>query len=139
MKASKIYKISITSEIDEDNDDFNHPIYEDFTKILDLDENKYIGFADGKTIFTRLLDYKFKLFCGILSKYGIEFDTEDVTSSVIKGDIQKHYPDVEKLTPRIFEDFRYDNTNIDDVLDKINEKGINSIDDIDKSILKNPS
>lgn len=139
MKASKIYKISITSEIDEDNDDFNHPIYEDFTKILDLDENKYIGFADSKTIFTRLLDYKFKLFCGILSKYGIEFDIEDVTSSVIKGDIQKQYPDVEKLTPHIFEDFRYDNTSIDDVLDKINEKGINSIDDIDKNILKNPS
>ena len=41
----------------------------------------------------------------------------------------------EKLTPYMFDNFRIENTSVDDVLDKILEKGINSIDNIDKMIL----
>ena len=36
----------------------------------------------------------------------------------------------------MFDDFRIENTTIDDVLDKILEKGIDSIDSIDKRILE---
>jgi len=138
MKSNKIYQISIKVDNKETDND-SHPIYEDFSTILDIEDNKYIGFTDDNKIFIRLLDYKFKRFCNLLSKYDIEFDVKDVTQDVIKGDIQKKYPDVEELTPHLFEDFRYDNTSIDDILDKINERGIDSIDFIDKSILKNPS
>ena len=35
----------------------------------------------------------------------------------------------------MFDNFRIENTSVDDVLDKILEKGINSIDNIDKIIL----
>ena len=35
----------------------------------------------------------------------------------------------------MFDNFRIENTSVDDVLDKILEKGINSIDNIDKMIL----
>ena len=59
----------------------------------------------------------------------------DVTDKVISGEIQKLYPEVEKFTPKLFENFRLDNTTIDDVLDKINDKGIESLDDIDKKVL----
>lgn len=88
-------------------------------------------------MFIRLLDYKVDEVCNILYKYGFEFSKYDVTESVIKGNTQKEYPEVAKLTPYLFEDFRTENTSIDDVLDKINEMGIDSLDDIDKSVLKN--
>jgi len=135
MKASKIFQIIIRSESPETENE-SHPIYQDFTDVLDPEDSKYIGFANDNKIFLRLIDYKFNNFCKVLSKYNIDFDFSDVTESVIKGDIQKKYPDVEELTPHIFEDFRYDNTSIDDILDKINERGIDSLDEIDKSILK---
>jgi hypothetical protein len=134
MKSNKIYQISIKGD-NKETDSASHPIYKDFSNILDVEDNKYIGFTDDNKIFIRLPDYKFNSFCSLLSKYNIVFDVYDVTEDVIKGDIQKKYPDVEELTPYIFEDFRYDNTSIDDILDKINERGIDSIDDIDKSIL----
>ena len=35
----------------------------------------------------------------------------------------------------MFDNFRIENTSVDDVLDKILERGINSIDTIDKMIL----
>ena len=73
----------------------------------------------GKIGDSQTLNYKFNSFCNLLSKYDIEFNISDVTESVIKGDIQKMYPDVEELTPNLFEDFRYDNTSVDDILDKI--------------------
>jgi hypothetical protein len=135
MKSNKIYQISIKVDNKETDSD-SHPIYKDFSNILDVEDNKYIGFTDDNKIFIRLPDYKFNSFCNLLSKYNIVFDVYDVTEDVIKGDIQKKYPDVEELTPYIFEDFRYDNTSIDDILDKINERGIDSLDEIDKSILK---
>lgn len=134
MKANKIFQIIIKSDNPETENE-SHPIYQDFTSVLDPEDNKYIGFTNDNKIFVRLIDYKFNKFCDLLSKYNIIFSVSDVTESVINGDIQKKYPDVEALTPHLFESFRYDNTSIDDILDKINERGINSIDDIDKVIL----
>lgn len=137
MKANKIYQINIKKDSPE-IDSESHPIYKEFANILDIEDGKYIGFTEDNKIFVRLLDYKFTNFCNLLYKYNIDFDFCDVTDSVIKGDIQKKYPVVENLTPYLFEDFRYDNTSIDNILDKINERGIESIDEIDKNILKNP-
>lgn len=134
MKANKIYLIKFTKLIN--IEDEKHPIYNDFTNCLNPDEQKYLGFADNEDIFIRLVDYKVSLVSNIFTKYGFEFDVIDVTSSVIKGDIQKEYPEVEKLTPYLFEDFRIDTTSVDDILDKINEKGMDSLDNIDKKILK---
>lgn len=135
IKANKIFKISIKSEIDEDNDSLEHPIYNDFSNFLEPIDHRYIGFEDKKTIFIRLLDHKVKMFCYTLSKYDIEFDIDDVTSEVITGEISKKYPSVENLTPGLFRNFRYDNTSIDDILEKINKSGIDSLDKIDKYIL----
>lgn len=134
MKSNKIHQISIRFD-NEEIDNESHPIYLELGSILDKEDVKYLGFTSDKKIFTRLIDSKFKKFCDLLSKYKIIFDVKDVTELVINGDLQKEYPDVEELTPHIFENFRYDNTSIDDILDKINEKGINSIDEIDRVIL----
>jgi hypothetical protein len=134
MSRNKIYKITINLDNLETEKKF-HPIYKEISHILDCGDSKYIGFSNNNEIFINLDSFKITTLCELLLRYNIRFDILDVTDSVISGDIQKKYPDVEELTPNIFRDFRYKNTDIDDVLDKINNFGIGSIDDLDKLIL----
>ena len=133
MKANKIYLIKFTKLVN--IEDEKHPIYNDFTNCLNPEDQKYIGFTDNEDVFVRLNDYKVDTFADVFTKHGFEFDVLDVTDSVIKGKIQRKYPEVEALTPYLFEDFRLETTSIDDILDKINETGMDSLDVIDKNIL----
>lgn len=134
MKSDKIFLISFTKRI-EIGDDYSHPLYTDMTNCLSEGDDKYIGFADNEDIFVRLSEAKVKDICNVFEKYGFEFDVNDVTSELIKGEIHKKYPEVESLTPGLFENFRLDETSINDILDKISEKGIDSLDEVDKRIL----
>ena len=137
MKANKIYLIKFTKLVN--IEDEKHPIYNDFTNCLNPEDQKYIGFTDNEDVFVRLNDYKVDTFADVFTKHGFEFDVLDVTDSVIKGNIQKKYPEVEALTPYLFEDFRLETTSIDDILDKINETGMKSLDKTDKMILATSS
>ena len=133
MKSNNIYFVRFTKSSDiEDN---AHPIYQDLSNALDKEDGKYLGFTNGEDLFIRLVYFKVQKVLDVFTKYGFEFEVTDVTSDVISGDIQKKFPEVEKLTPYMFDNFRIENTSVDDVLDKILEKGINSIDNIDKIIL----
>ena len=73
--------------------------------------------------------------CSIIDPY-INYKLEEVSKKVILGNINE-YDFVIKNSEfkNFFESFRLDNTSIDDVLDKITVKGINSLDEIDKIIL----
>ena len=133
MKSNNIYFVRFTKSSDiEDN---AHPIYQDLSNALDKEDGKYLGFTNGEDLFIRLVYFKVQKVLDVFTKNGFEFEVTDVTSDVISGDIQKKFPEVEKLTPYMFDNFRIENTSVDDVLDKILEKGINSIDTIDKMIL----
>ncbi len=134
MKSNNIYFIKFTklSNIE----DVNHEIYKDLSNALDKEDSKYLGFTNSDDVFIRLVYFKVQKVLDVFSKHGFEFGVTDVTSDVISGDIQKKFPEVEKLTPFMFDNFRIENTSVDDVLDKILEKGINSIDSIDKRILE---
>ena len=134
MKSNKIYFVRFTKSSDIEDD--NHPIYQDLSNALDKEDSKYLGFTNNEDVFIRLVYFKVQKVLDIFSKHGFEFEITDVTDGVISGDIQKKFPEVEKLTPFMFDDFRIENTSVDDVLDKILEKGINSIDSIDKRILE---
>lgn len=136
MKANKIYLLKFTSKPNIDDNDLDNPFYKELSSCLDKEDQKYIGFNKNEDMFIRLLDYKVDKVCFVLEKHGFFFTKEDLTMSVIKGEAQKKYPEVSKLTPYLFEDFRLENTSIDDILDKINEKGIESLDEIDNSILR---
>ena len=134
MKSNNIYFVRFTKSSDiEDN---AHPIYQDLSNALDKEDGKYLGFTNGEDLFIRLVYFKVQKVLDVFTKHEFEFEVTDVTSDVISGDIQKKFPEVEKLTPFMFDDFRIENTSVDDVLDKILEKGINSIDSIDKRILE---
>lgn len=131
-------KIYLLRMVDGDAPDYKedevHPFYEELTECLDEQDQEYIGFTDSDDLFVRLDEYKVKKIETIFKKYFI-FCKTDVTDKVISGEMQKLYPEVERFTPKLFENFRLDNTSIDDVLDKINDKGIESLDDIDKRVL----
>ena len=134
MKSNNIYFVRFTKSSDiEDN---AHPIYQDLSNALDKEDGKYLGFTNGEDLFIRLVYFKVQKVLDVFTKNGFEFEVTDVTSDVISGDIQKKFPEVEKLTPYMFDNFRIENTSVDDVLDKILEKGMDSLTDFDKNILK---
>ena len=56
----------------------------------------------------------------------------DVTDAVISGELERKFPESYKL----FNNFRLDNTSLDNILDKINNGGIESLDKVDRLILK---
>lgn len=135
---NKIYFLKIVSEnIEKYNIDSvnNHPIYEELSNCLDEDDIEYLGFTNNDDIFIRLPTYKVDKITAVLSKY-FKFTKTDVTDKVISGDIEKIYPEVKEFSSKLFNDFRLDNTSIDNILDKIIKGGIDSLDKIDKTILK---
>ena len=135
---NKIYQITIVEDVENinsDDNDFSHTFFEEITLSLNEKDTNYIGFSDNDEMFVRLNTIKLKRVIDIMKKYFI-IDIKDVSDKVISGELQKLYPEVESLTPKLFKKFRLDNETIDDVLDKIIESGINSLDKVDKKILK---
>ena len=135
---NRIYFIKLVEDnsvdyYDSTNDE-NHPVYGELFECLDDNDKDYLGFTDDDDIFIRLNEYKVNKITSILEKYFI-FTKTDVTDFVISGEMQKKYPEVEEFTPKLFENFRLENTTVDDVLDKINETGIDSLDNIDRIVL----
>ena len=116
MKSNNIYFVRFTKSSDIEDD--AHPIYQDLSNALDKEDGKYLGFTNGEDLFIRLVYFKVQKVLDVFTKYGFEFEVTDVTSDVISGDIQKKFPEVEKLTPYMFDNFRIENTSVDDVLDK---------------------
>jgi len=133
MKATKIYLLKFNGV--DNSDDLDHPVFKEMTTVLSKKDLEYVGITKDDDIFLRLCDYKVDKVVNILQKY---FDVEvtDVSENVISGNIQKKYPEVEFLTPKLFKNFRLENTTKDNVLEKIACNGISSLDKIDKKILK---
>ena len=125
----KIYLFKLAGE---DIEDMTHPFYAEFAQILGEEHSKYVGITDEDDLFITLDEYKIEKLTFLMQRYFIISKT-DVTEKVISGEIQAEYPEVEK---ELFENFRLDNVTVDDVLDKINRLGIESLDDIDKKILE---
>lgn len=117
-------------------DNYDHPFYDDLM-FLNEDDKKNIGFSDDDNIFVTLEEVKLNYFLYTLKKHGFKFTEKDIAKDVISGAIEKEYPEVSELTPNLFNNFKIKNYTKDDVLDKILELGIKSIDNIDKLILSN--
>ena len=113
-----------------DNNDFTHPFYSEIAQILVEDDAKNLGFTKDKAMFAALEEAKLEKLSNLMNKY-FTISKTDVTEQVISGEIQAQYPEVEK---ELFENFRLENTTVDNVLDKISSLGIESLDYIDKMI-----
>jgi len=135
---NRIYQITIVEDVENinsDDNDFSHPFFEEVALSLNEKDANYIGFSNNDEMFVRLDTIKLKRVVDIMNKYFV-IEIKDVSDKVISGELQKLYPEVESLTPKLFRKFRLDNETVDDVLDKINEGGLKSLDKVDKKILK---
>ena len=131
MKKMYLFKL-IGEDIDDgSSNDFSHPFYSDLSEVISEEDAKFIGFGKNETMFIILEDSRFDTVSAVFKKYFF-LSIADVTDDVMNGKILIEYPEVDK---ELFEDFRLDNTTLDDVLDKINKLGIESLDYIDKMIL----
>ena len=131
MKKIYLFKLIGEDIEDGDNNDFTHPLYAEIAQILVEEDTKHLGFTKDNAMFATLEDAKLEKLSDVMNKYFIISKT-DVTEQVIRGEIQAEYPEVEK---ELFENFRLENTTVDNVLDKIGSLGIESLDYIDKMIL----
>lgn len=137
MKGNKVYFLKILKDLDQNlvpNDDYSSPFYLELANFIELDDAQYFGFTRNDEILLHLEALQLKKVTTIFEKY-FEISLEDVTDKVISGEMKKLYPEVEGLTPDFFNNFRLENTSIDDVLDKINNSGSDSLDHIDIKII----
>jgi len=134
MKKIYLFKL-IGEDIDDgDSNDFSHPFYSELAEVISEEDAKFMGFGKNKTMFIILEDSRFNSVSAVFNKYFF-LSIADVTEKAMNGEIQLEYPDVDKT---LFEQFRLDNTTLDDVLDKISRSGIESLDHIDRTILEDP-
>lgn len=132
----KIYLLKIADDLPlYDGGSKVHSFYNELTDCLELEDQYNIGFTDNDFIFIRLNNYKFKQVEEVFKKYFIFIKT-DVSKQVISGEMDKLYPEVDEITPKFFEKFRIDYTTVNDILDKISKNGIESLDYLDRQILK---
>jgi hypothetical protein len=137
MKSNKIYHIRLEKEIVKTNyqeNDFSHPIYAELAIIIEQEEAKYIWISDEDELFIRLDENKYKSIKSTFEKY-YELVAEDITEKLLKGEIEKLNPKIKFSNEAFFTSFRKEYTSIDDLLDKINAKGIDSLDAVDKAML----
>ncbi len=134
---NKIYQIKLL-----DKDNLSNEVIDSFlfevALTIDSEDADYMGFSNDDDIFVRLNEYKIDKIVNVLSKY-FSFTIEDVSDKALSGELKKLYPEVDKLTPKLFKKFRKDNTTIDHILDKISEKGMQSLDKTDLKILNKKS
>jgi hypothetical protein len=91
-------------------------------------------------MFLLFEETKSKQVINFFDKLGVLDQYKDVTNDIHTSKIfdNKDFNSVysSKEFKHIFDEFIYKNLSVDDILDKINERGINSLTKIDKEILK---
>lgn len=110
--------------------------------ILDEEDDKLIAvedFGDFDVIYSFLPEYKTQKFMNILEKFGVLIESGDITEDVLMArkigkEFTKTFED--QSFREILERFIEKNLTIDLILDKINEQGIGSLNEIDKKILE---
>jgi len=140
MKHNKLYLIKTLSVKKGVNltDDLQEMILTKIANVLDKNDDKDMiveSVDDKEFMFFRLSHMKVMRICSILEPY-INYSVDEISDKVIFGDVDEYdfIIDNDDLS-KFFNSFRLDNASVDDILDKILDKGINSLDEIDKLIL----
>jgi len=140
MKHNKLYLIKTLSIKKGVNltDDLQEMILTKIANVLDKNDDKDMiveSIDDKEFMFFRLSYMKVMRICSILEPY-INYSVDEISDKVILGDVDEYdfIIDNDDLS-KFFNSFRLDNASVDDILDKILDKGINSLDEIDKLIL----
>jgi len=126
----------------------NDPIYENDIK---SDIKDIMGFQDYRmvvcqednngifTVMSFLNNSEVNGIDFIFSKYNMLIGSSDITDDVLSGRYQSQYPDTfnHRVYKSIMEDFILENANVDNILDKISEYGVEFLTNDDRIILGN--
>jgi len=142
-RPSKIFRIKIDfsdtlngMKVEEAGDKMIEELDEFFTE--EMKEEGKVALNQDEIIYLRDEGYLSNKFYNVINKY-FESSIDDVSELILKdnsllSDMDDYCKD---YSFKMFEQYRKDYSNIDDVLDKVIDKGIDYLDDIDKDILEN--
>jgi len=135
-----------TNHTNEDIDDILYSLSEsEIHKIkIIYDKIRFVEYVDNNfnCMFCIVNDYDIDDLSNLYKTLSVKFKMEDLTKNVLLGDdikisyLSERGFDVSIDIDNLIKEFYKENVTADDILDKINLKGIKSITKIDKLILK---
>ena len=137
MNSVNFFKISKVPEIIENT------IFSELADILDPEDESLIAiypWKDGDIMFTFLSDQKVKSLVILFEAHAVLEKFKNVTESILMArEKGKEFKTVFENTDytKLLNKFLKENLTVDLILDKITEYGIESINEIDKEIMKN--
>lgn len=114
--------------------DFTHPIFFELGTTIDGEDEKYIWISDDDQLFINLDFYKIKKISSVFEKYFV-IKINEVSKYILRGQFNLFTIPISCFEDDFFKNFKIKHTILDDVLDKINTKGLTSLDVIDYQIL----
>lgn len=119
-------------DIDKQNEALE--IFSNFIEPGDFNNISFIEVGDEEIAFILLDEIKTNKIVDAFRDLGILIEEKDVTDDILRGNYNKD--EIEDSFLYIIDEFILKNLTVDIVLDKINEKGIESLNKIDYQILK---
>ena len=144
-----VYKIKFTKSPFDLNEDYDRLSDIDKEKIADMNADSFFDYEeDGVyTFFTIAEPIEVKRYLGVLSENLVKFEVTDLSKDVLKGnfDLDSEIgPKVEPLDSMKFSffvddlnDWIYNNLDIDTILDRISQVGLDSLSKIEQEFLNN--
>jgi len=144
-----VYKIKFTKSPFDLNEDYERLSDIDKEKIADMEADSFFDYEENGvyTFFTIAEPIEVKRYLGVLSENLVKFEATDLSKDVLKGnfDLDSEIgPKVEPLDSMKFSffvddlnDWIYNNLDIDTILDRISQVGLDSLTKIEKEFLNN--
>jgi hypothetical protein len=144
-----IYKIKFTKSPFDLNEDYDRLSDIDKEKIADMEADSFFDYEeDGVyTFFTIAEPIEVKRYLGVLSENLIRFESTDLSKDVLKGkfdinsEVGSKVDTIDSMKFSFFVDdldeWIYNNLDIDTILDRISQVGLDSLTKIEKEFLNN--
>ena len=147
---TSIFKIKFSKNSDCLNDDYDRLAEYEKDKISSISVESFFDYDDDDDRYNFILittHIEIKKYITILENNLIWFDLENLSHSILKGEIDLEYLLKDKYLQTslikfntFIESINYwilDNTDIDTVLDRISQVGMNNLKEVEKDYLKN--
>jgi patatin-like phospholipase/acyl hydrolase len=126
---------------DEDGDEKDLPDYfdDEMVKIFSETDQEHIIMDDlfsKEAMVVPLYEYKFDLLLRLLDKLDYDYEYKDITDDVVMDNyISEHFELLNLVHERKLDKIKKVVSTVDMILDKISQKGIDSLTEVDKEIL----
>jgi len=144
-----VYKIKFTKSPFDLNDDYERLSDIDKEKIADMEADSFFDYEeDGVyTFFTIAEPIEVKRYLGVLSENLVKFEATDLSKDILKSKFDINLEVATKVNPinstkfsffvDDLDDWIYNNLDIDTILDRISQVGLDSLTKVEKEFLNN--